>query len=145
MSATREHHIIYPSLDRLKGRLADAEASHLILYNEQFRQLGPLIHEWTALCTPTHDDNPYEVMVRWEPPEDRAYIHCTCIAGYYGRGCKHAALLLNTLGLLTKDTRFMVLDDYAWQQYKHVAILPQWKESEDDTQKTQGDREEDNR
>lgn len=123
----RDHHITYPSYDRMQDRLSDAKASHLILYNSEFKQIDPLNAEWRSLCTPTHDENPYLVWVRWQMPEDRAYVHCTCTAGYYGRGCKHAAAFLDTLNLLHQYTSVRVLDDYEWNQYEHLSILPDWE------------------
>ena len=128
MTTTDRRHLTYPDTARLKQRLADAEAQHLILFDYKENPIDPFSFEARAKCTPSEKVEPYHVFMRWDMTELRVYLHCTCPAGYYGTPCKHAALLHHTVTPIGDDLAVMVLDANDYQRYETLALLPDWKD-----------------
>lgn len=129
MTAIERTHLTYPSVDRLRERLADAKADHLILYNVTRQDHDWNIVTWRASCTPTQGMDEYRVMAYWISTDDRVHTHCTCTAGGYGLACKHGALLLESLGLLSSAVRVMSAEEY--QKYETLALLPAWRKEDE--------------
>lgn len=127
---TDRHHLTWPSTDRLKARLAQAEDERLILFNVSEQHIGATSVEFRSQCTPSESMDAYDQWLRWDMVEGRVYVHCTCTAGYHGVPCKHAALLGDSVAALDEDWMILDADDYL--RYDRLALLPDWKEKDDE-------------
>src|SRR5690606_32950939 len=76
MTTADRNHLKWPDTARLKQRLADAEAQHLILFDYKENPIDPFSFEARAKCTPSEKMEPYHVFMRWDMTELRVYLHC---------------------------------------------------------------------
>src|SRR5690606_2491937 len=127
MTTTDRRHLTYPDTARLKQRLADAEAQRLILFDYKENPIDPFSFEARAKCTPSEKVEPYHVFMRWDIIESRAYLLCTCPAGYHQGICKHAALLHSAVTPIGDDLQVRVLSPDEMQRYETLALLPDWE------------------
>lgn len=127
MTVQKRQHLTYPSLSRLRERLADAKAAHLQVFDlaKYDHDLG--VWEWNAKVTPTHDLEPYEITIYHTMTDNRVHTHCTCTAGSYGVPCRHLAIVLDTLSLTTSMMKVRVMDSPEFTRFMELALLPEWK------------------